>query len=37
MALSFSRDEVTWLLRHVDIWPVSSSKKTKYADEVADK
>ncbi|KAL3981395.1 Membrane-associated protein gex-3 [Acanthocheilonema viteae] len=37
MALSFSRDEVVWLLRHIDIWPVSGNKKTKLADEVADK
>ncbi|CAG9537731.1 unnamed protein product [Cercopithifilaria johnstoni] len=37
MALSFSRDEVMWLLRHIDIWPVSTNKKTKHTDEVADK
>lgn len=37
MALSFSRDEVMWLLRHIDIWPVSANKKTKHADEVFDK
>ncbi|VDN43182.1 unnamed protein product [Gongylonema pulchrum] len=37
MALSFSRDEVLWLLRHIDIWPVSSGKKAKHADEVIDK
>lgn len=37
MALSFSRDEVMWLLRHIDIWPVSGNKKTKHADEVVDK
>ncbi|VDK88818.1 unnamed protein product [Litomosoides sigmodontis] len=37
MALSFSRDEVMWLLRHIDIWPISANKKMKYADEIADK
>lgn len=37
MALSFSRDEVIWLLRHIDIWPVGGNKKAKHADEVIDK
>ncbi|VDM37485.1 unnamed protein product [Toxocara canis] len=37
MALSFSRDEVLWLLRHVDIWPSGGGKKNKHADEVIDK
>lgn len=37
MALSFSRDEVLWLLRHVDVWPSGGGKKNKHADEVIDK
>lgn len=37
MALSFSRDEVVWLLRHADIWPSGSGKKNKHAAEVTDK
>ncbi|MFH4983098.1 hypothetical protein AB6A40_009807 [Gnathostoma spinigerum] len=37
MALSFSRDEVLWLLRHDEIWPTSTSKKYKRTDDVADR
>ncbi|CAJ0559001.1 unnamed protein product, partial [Mesorhabditis spiculigera] len=40
MALSFSRDEVLWLLRHYDIWPSTKKKdgsKTEKAEELVDK
>lgn len=37
MALCFARDEVVWLLRHATIWPVSSGKKSKHADDVVDR
>ncbi|CAJ0558036.1 unnamed protein product, partial [Mesorhabditis spiculigera] len=40
MALSFSRDEVLWLLRHHDIWPSTKKKdgsKAEKAEELVDK
>ncbi|CAI4228127.1 unnamed protein product [Auanema sp. JU1783] len=36
MGLSFSRDEVLWLLRHLNEWP-TSKKGNKGADELIDK
>ncbi|GMT24293.1 hypothetical protein PFISCL1PPCAC_15590, partial [Pristionchus fissidentatus] len=37
MALSFSRDEVIWLLRHIESWPQSSKKNAVKADELVDR
>jgi NCK-associated protein 1 len=39
MALTFSRDEMLWLLRHLDVWPQSSKAggKTRGQDDLVDR
>ncbi|KAK5972294.1 Membrane associated protein Hem [Trichostrongylus colubriformis] len=37
MALSFTRDEVLWLLRHLSEWPSSNKKGSKQSDELVDR
>ncbi|VDO42186.1 unnamed protein product [Haemonchus placei] len=37
MALSFTRDEVLWLLRHLSEWPSSNKKGSKQCDELVDR
>ncbi|PAV70382.1 hypothetical protein WR25_06421 [Diploscapter pachys] len=37
MALSYSRDEVVWLLRHINEWPSSNKKGHKQTDELGDR
>ncbi|VDL69231.1 unnamed protein product [Nippostrongylus brasiliensis] len=37
MALSFTRDEVLWLLRHLSEWPSSNKKASKQCDELVDR
>ncbi|KFD72717.1 hypothetical protein M514_01844 [Trichuris suis] len=37
MALSFTKDEVEWLLRHTNYWPAKTSTKSRSGDELGDR
>lgn len=37
MALSFARDEIIWLLRHLESWPQSSKKNALKAEDLVDR
>lgn len=37
MALSFARDEIIWLLRHLESWPQSSKKNALKAEDLMDR